>query len=586
LLLAVVGTLLVALLVTGGRTRMIPVLSREGGIGMLPIALLHVVGPLVLAWLGDRLVRARPTRGGSAGSIAALAFAPVTIGLVAGALALRSAVKALHVRVVGDVPPRIAAEAFGELSNLFFYGDLVSAACGAVVAVVACGAIASIDIEKVAPERTGYARHAWIPVLVSGAGWFIATSPFVHPHIRGSSELTHGSSFWIPCAVMLAVRAARSSAALRSWHDAGEARRHVLTLLIGGIFGVAVPCLLERATFVRNEMDVFWRPVCAHATAQDYRVFFEELVLAKGLTDRLVALHVVLGTLTFGLALAPAIARRRASSGRAHDLRASAAMLVAAIVALAVAGLFAHGERKLLFATVESQWDVVVPKEIQLPSEHPAGRGRGPGLGQLTIDARGEARASYAPFEYPPERLDLAVDKRVTVGQLLSAIPRHAFDERDRTMANPNPMGHPTYTLFTLLVRGARASALPHVDVGEYGSLLGEDIGYFSFVIPQHGWPRTEGWVITARVVADHMQVDRGDGTAPSIVSLSPEASLVPILPRPGQTFAGARLVVSRQETITTVVSALGTLFAAYDSVLASSYVGGGYALVVESSER
>src|SRR4051794_13249055 len=89
---AAVGMLLVPLLATEARTRIIPRLLEAGGVGMLPIVILHLIAPLTLAWLGDRLVRGRLARGASPGPIAALALAPVTIGLVAGALAFRSIV--------------------------------------------------------------------------------------------------------------------------------------------------------------------------------------------------------------------------------------------------------------------------------------------------------------------------------------------------------------------------------------------------------------------------------------------------------------------------------------------------------------
>ncbi len=136
----------------------------------LPLLALAAIAPALFAWPAVRLSRGRPV------PLLTVFFAtllPRLLGSLFGTVAGRATDHALA-SVVGDMAACVAAEGTSEASRPMILGDLVSAACLAVFAMGALGAIATIDVRHLALETTRRDRWLSRATAVVGATCIVA----------------------------------------------------------------------------------------------------------------------------------------------------------------------------------------------------------------------------------------------------------------------------------------------------------------------------------------------------------------------------------------------------------------------------
>jgi hypothetical protein len=569
---------------------------KEGGLGMFPLVILHLFGPVLIAVLGAALVRGRRVQSGVLGAVA---LAPVAIGLLAAGYANRQIAQVLP-NVEPELAARIAAQGTSELTNLVVYGHLVAAACAAVAMVVLCGAVASIDIERIAPQRTGFARRGPMAVIAVGIVWFVAYAICIVAagREREVSLLAFVPPLWIVFATVFAALAARTTGGLRAWHDDDDARRHVSMLLIAGVLAVAAACLLERAIVGRVEMLVLGA-IAGESVDGSQRVrILAELVPSWTFADRAVAIHAVFGTATFAFAFAPALGR--GSRGRAiHPFVPGAAAALGALVVLGLGALFFFTQRTKLLDVVADAQGGLVPADIKLPTVETAMSSSSGSGKRVLLHADGHLKVVYAPGQEPwntslSNNYLVVADEAAPAGFLLQI----AFDAVPVSDVPGAPLlGIPTRSTTRVQLpvrtphRATEVSPSTTARLGPYAVLARNDVSFVEVIVPAEVpsgkfWPASEGNVLSATVVSDDLvEIYPLTGAPPVIVSLAYDRERerytgLPSLP-PGTTLVGIALGIKQKQhdKVRAVARAVAALSSTYGPALTGARGRGDIAL-------
>ncbi len=414
----------------------------EGGPGMLPLLVLAVVAPAVTAFGAIRMTRGRPV------PILIFFFAallPRLIGAVLGYVEGKKTDRAL-VGVVGDIVPRIAAEGTSEASRSIILGELVSAACLAVLAVGALGAIATIDIRHLATKTTPRDRLFSQATSACASAWFVASLALFASCVR-NGELTNVRVvvlLAVAAFAFLATRVSRSSPALRASHDLHERRLHLGLGLLGALCALMATLFLEHALTVREDAYAFGAIAGESVDPRQRIHILQSAIGFRRYAGVALPLHAVLGTLTFGLATATAFGPRTTKkTGLPWRAVAVQVGVLAIFAVLAMERRTQVARLVIAGAAFDFARDIAAPGVVGLTDRRGVGDGR-----RLVITAGGAIREE-TPLMYddapdpspqprrlegfdtsPSSRLEVMADERLTSAslvELLGAKGIHAF---------------------------------------------------------------------------------------------------------------------------------------------------------------
>jgi hypothetical protein len=411
----------------GGTARRLREACFDVPLGPFGLLALSVLLPLWLAYEGARAVSGRRVPGARLFALGLSPFFAAALSALPLARRVIGAFASLGDEV-GDQLMRIVAGGTAELSSLYAYGDLVSAACLAVVALGAGGAVATIDTRRATPALEPRARTAMLCARAAGAAWALASLvTFVAFVGKRQANATSAFGPLVVCAMAaLATAVARRSIALRDWHDEAEARRHTGLLLVTGAAAVLATCLVERGILEDFEARMFGA-LEGETIDQSVRA----RVLAGSLpmyryAGIAVPLDLVLGAATFACALAPGIARGGAPRTTPR-FDTSAALTIATLVVLGGV-IFAQGDRRArIFASAGGPPAAL--GDLRLPTVPPAVRARhSRAFARVTIAETGAVQLSIPGRNFVAEhpetgpRMQLYADERLSTGRLIAEL--------------------------------------------------------------------------------------------------------------------------------------------------------------------
>jgi hypothetical protein len=310
---------------------------KNGGIGMWLLALLDVGLPVALGIAGAVVVRGKRVPSGLFFGVAVI---PLFVSILFGYLALRSFEHALGAGISLDptLILRIDAAALGEAMSLDQFGGFITCGCALIGSVALASAVASIDVTTA--TRSDGQRPTSVfgaATLVSGAAWFVATIVITALRLRTVGLISICVVLTVGLLVPFAVFAARAASVLRGWHDAIEARRASAALVVSGMTALLAVLVLERAIAARVGSDVFNAVSGESIDASQRARILMELVDTRRWASIAYGIHAVLGTATFGLAVAGAVGPAR-GPGAAFRHPVSPSTIMAASVGVFVLG--------------------------------------------------------------------------------------------------------------------------------------------------------------------------------------------------------------------------------------------------------
>jgi hypothetical protein len=473
------------------------VVVRDGLWGMYVLLLLALVMPGALAWPATRLVHGRRA---PALLLFAACVAPRLLGSVFSWVGWRMMDRVL-VGLLGSAVPRIVAEGTSESSGPVVLGDLVSAACCAVVAIGAGGALGTIDVdrlEKSTPRDRSIARAT----TIVGAAWTLASLALFIAFVRGRgvTNISLVVLLAVAGAAVLAVTIARRAPMLRAHHDSTEARAHFFLALLTGICAVLAIVLYEHALVVRTDAYAFWS-VAGESVDPTQRVRILEMCLpARAYAAIAIPLHAAFGIVTFGLAAMPARMRVRAAM---QPWKALVAVLL--LASLAAVFTFEHVKAQRRLAIANAAFDT---DPVMLATVEPSGRNESLGTWRrLLFDESGAVREEITPdaedeeammdslpawdegYLMPVTTIEVFADQRLACSALFDGLRA-----RQKTRSRLAVLAHP-------MNEDGHAIAVPDVHpLGELGPLATAPIDIVGFGIDTFS-PATG--TVGARVLPD-----------------------------------------------------------------------------------
>lgn len=336
---------------------------RDGGMIMWLLLLLDVVALVGVAALGTAARRGKnvPT---------AIPFGAAVTPLVVAALGGLLANRAVFAAIAGEaVDPeqrvRILAEGAAESMSLDLFGALVTACAAFVVAAAAASVAGSVDVAAAWREPGKRSALGSVGAGVAGAVWVVATVGLAIARARSAGAYVLFEPLAVLGIVPFAVLAGRAAPVLRRWHDGREASRALGAIVVAGLAAVTAAVALELAVRA-NVTSTALEAISGESVdrSQQARILAEAI---EGRTLGAVAVlaHVVLGTATFAVALAPGIGG--GPGGVRHPATGSAIAAVA-LVAVAAAAIGAVGaSRARSAAAIAAAGDSVAPAGVHLP---------------------------------------------------------------------------------------------------------------------------------------------------------------------------------------------------------------------------
>jgi hypothetical protein len=279
---------------------------RDGGGGMWVLALLDFALPVALGIAGAVVVRGKRVPSGLFFGVAAIPFFASVLFAYLSHLKVEGALAAGAIEASQVV--RIQGAGLAEALSLDQFGGFVTCGSALVGALALSGAVASIDVA--AATRSGGERPSSVlgaAALVAGTAWFGATLVLTALRIKNVGAICIWVVFSVALLVPFAVFAARAAPVLRGWHDPIEARKASGGLLVAGLAAMFAVLVLERAMLARTASIVFGAVSSESVDPSQRARILMELVDARKWTSIAYVIHGILGTATFGLAVAASV---------------------------------------------------------------------------------------------------------------------------------------------------------------------------------------------------------------------------------------------------------------------------------------
>ena len=319
-LLALVAIALPALLlaVAGGSVSGAWRLFKEGGGSMFLLLLLDVAIPVAIAALGSFVLRGRRVAPALLFGAAALPFGVALLGAWSGQRLVMGAI--MGESVDPEQKARILAEGIAESMSVDIFGGFVVCGAAIVAAAAASAALATIDVEKITRGGPKPPSFGVTSAAAAGAVWLLATIAIGALRMRGAGALALLPVLPVLVLVPCAVLAGRGASVLRGWHDRAEASRTAAALVVAALSALLALLALQRgieSSFTSRALGA----ISGESIDPSQRARILGMAIESGrLAPAAYAIHFVLGTATFALALLPAL------GGGRSPLTASAAV--------------------------------------------------------------------------------------------------------------------------------------------------------------------------------------------------------------------------------------------------------------------
>lgn len=470
---------------------------REGGPGMWLLLLLDFALPVALGVSAAFVVRGKRA---PAGLFFGVAVIPLLAATLFAYLALRQLVGAVG---SGLVEPgtmmRINAAGTSEALALDMFGGFITCGNAILGSVALASVVGSIDVAKAARSDAPPPSSVFgAATVVSGVAWFVGTLIVTALRLRTVGLAAVCVVLVVAVLVPFAVFAARAAPVLRGWHDAIEARRAASALLVAGLCAVLAVIVLERSLEARVGAVVFGAVSGDSIDPSQRARILMELADARRWSAIAVAVHGVLGTVTFALALAGTIGPSRYPVSPSTVIAGSVGVFVLA----AVFGLGAARTRAT--ELIAASGKRTVPKGITLPVvDASMDEGRTGYDGTLVIRADGtDEPGTKLPADVCSRRavVNVYADRMATLEALSKRLPSEPCSSVE--------------LLFAAAMENDRPAA---AKLGDLAAFIGPDVASIRlFYDPSPRVPSTKGYagnVLNVRALADEIIEYEGEQT-------------------------------------------------------------------------
>jgi len=407
-------------------------LFRNGGWIMYLILLADVVAPILIAVLGAFVVRGKRMPAGVLFVCAAVPFALALFGAWLGQTMVLRAVSGESVDP--EQRARILAEGVAEAMSTDIFGGLVACGAAIVATLAASSAAAAIDTALATRGERSSSLGA-IGAGACGAVWLFAALVIGVLRLKSAGGLVMVPALPVLVIVPFAVLAGRGAAAVRGWHDRAEGSRVAGGLLVAGASALLALLALQRgieASFTSRALEA----ISGESIDPSQRLrILAEAVDAGRLAPASYAVHGVLGTATFGFAIAPAI------GGGKHPATPSAVLAVVLGLLLLGGALLIGRERASIPRALDEAAQAWTPGGVALPaivtalSDKRSGSAYGARL-VITKDGLGEG----PPSSTTAGHIAIFADKAATIGMVRGRLPQSASSEVTFVTVREHPL--------------------------------------------------------------------------------------------------------------------------------------------------
>ena len=424
--LAIVMSLAIFVGIGGGMTGAWR-LFRNGGWPMWFILVSDLFAPILIAVLGAFVLRGKRV---PAGLLFVATAIPFVLGLFGAWIGHRLVIDAVSGESVDpEQKARILAEGFAETMSCDMLAGIVVCGAGIVASVAAASALASIDT-ALAFRGEPSAKPSSFGAIGAGACggvWILATLVVGGLRLKSADAIVLLPVLPLLLIVPFAALAGRGAAAVRGWHDRAEGSRMAGALLVAGASAVLGVLALQRcieASYASRALSA----ISGESVDPSQRLRILAYAVDAGrLAPVSYAVHAVLGTATFGLALAPAL-----GSGK-HPATPSAIVTVVVGLLLAVGTLAISSKRESVTRACAEAARASMPNNVQLPAivEALSDSRRGGAYGTRIVVPK-DATSTEAPTPSPPPsssdsdsspQYTIFADKAATIAMVRARLP-------------------------------------------------------------------------------------------------------------------------------------------------------------------
>lgn len=337
-------------------------LFRNGGWPMWFIVLSDLFAPILIAVLGAFVLRGKHVPVGLLFVATAIPFVLALFGAWIGQTVIIGAISGESVDP--EQKARILAEGFAETMSCDMLGGLVACGAGIVASIAAASALVSIDSALASRGQQGTKPSSFGAIGAGACGgvWILATVVVGGLRLKSAGAFVLLPVLPLLLIVPFAALAGRGAAAVRGWHDRAEGSRMAGALLVAGASAVLGVLALQRcieASYASRALSA----IAGESVDPSQRLRILAYAVDAGrLAPVSYAVHAVLGTATFGLALAPALGNGK------HPATPSAIVTVVVGLLLAVGTLAISSKRESVPRAFAEAARTSTPNGVELPS--------------------------------------------------------------------------------------------------------------------------------------------------------------------------------------------------------------------------
>ena len=458
-------------------------LFKEGGLSMYVLLLLDLAMPIAIAVLGAFVLRGKRAPAGLLFAAATLPFGVALLGAWSGQRMTMGAISGESVDL--EMKARILAEGISESMATDIFGGFVVCGAALVAAVAAASALATIDVATITRNGPKPSSLGVIGAAVAGGVWILATLVIGGARLRAAGGLALLPVLPVIVLVVFAVLAGRGASVLRAWHDPKEASRGAAALVVAMVSALLAVLALQRGIESSFTAKAF-AAIAGESVDPSQRARILGAALDAGhLSSVTFAIHAVLGSLTFLLALLPALGNGR------NPLTASSAIAVLLGVVL-LGGTFALAHARTTaprtsLAHAAAPGGVTLPVVVETFSDK--SRGSSGGRDRLVVDATGKGEGDLSTSTCSRAvGATVYADARATIGMVAARLPK--------------PEGCGMQSSMSLVMTATRTHP-PEIDarLGDYALYLGSGANF----------PFTFGGTMPGREMMRVRSVEGGD---------------------------------------------------------------------------